>query len=93
MKKLAKIYWYLWFYLIIRKNEFHKSLSMDVVSMQKMTKRGKEEYLAKLLRKQEIAHQLDMARYGWTLEILYENIGIFFNVFLFNFFGDLVLLK
>lgn len=64
MKKLAKIYWYLWFYLIIRKNEFHKSLSMDVVSMQKMTKRGKEEYLAKLLRKQEIAHQLDMARYG-----------------------------
>jgi len=51
--KMLKLWWYrLW----VRKNEFHPSLSIDVLAMSVMTREEREEYLEDLSLRRELAH-------------------------------------
>lgn len=53
-----------WYRLFIRKNEFHKSLSIDFEAIMVMTEEDLEKYRADLLRRKAIAHQRSLARQG-----------------------------
>jgi len=48
-----------WDRLWIRKDEFHKSLNMDVMAMLDMNEKEQEEYLADLVKRRNIAHDRD----------------------------------
>lgn len=52
-----------WNRLWIRKDEFHRSLDMDVSAMLEMKEQEVKEYLADLVRRRDIAHQRDLAKY------------------------------
>jgi hypothetical protein len=49
-----------WNCLWIRKDEFHKSLSIDEVAMRKMTPKEKSDYLENLLKRRSAAHYRDI---------------------------------
>ena len=48
-----------WHRLWIRKDEFHRSLDLDSLNLDGMSKQKKEEYLIDLNRRREIAHRRD----------------------------------
>lgn len=50
----------MWHALFIRKDEFHKSLHMDVEAMLKMNKKQESKYLANLTRRRNLAHSRDL---------------------------------
>lgn len=55
--KRVKLFWdRLW----IRKDEFDKSLDMDIEAMWQMTEKQKSDYLKDLVRRRQIAHERDM---------------------------------
>jgi len=45
-----------WFGLWIRKNEFHKSLSLDVKAMMYMNKKQQSRYLQDITKRRQITH-------------------------------------
>ena len=49
-----------WYRLWIRKDEFHRSLDMDLLAMLAMNKKRKEWYLEDLSRRRRIAHERDL---------------------------------
>ncbi|PJA87132.1 MAG: hypothetical protein CO141_01095 [Candidatus Moranbacteria bacterium CG_4_9_14_3_um_filter_42_9] len=49
-----------WYRLWIRKDEFHKSLSLDPFAIRDMDTNRKFKYLNNLARRRNIAHQRDM---------------------------------
>lgn len=49
-----------WCRLWIRKNEFHKSLNMDIEAMIVMNDKEQAAYINDLLRRRETAHQRDL---------------------------------
>lgn len=49
-----------WYRFWIRKDEFHKSLDMDILAMMEMNKEERKKYLLDLLKRREIAHQRGM---------------------------------
>ena len=49
-----------WYRLWIRKDEFHRSLDMDLLAMLAMNKKQKERYVEDLTRRRSIAHERDM---------------------------------
>ena len=50
----------LWYKLWIRKDEFHKSLDMDIETMIGMSEKRKNKYLEDLTRRRQIAHLRDI---------------------------------
>ncbi len=65
--KLRRLVWNcgikLWWYrLWIRKNEFHRSLRIDVEAVLAMSDKQQKEYILDLLRRREVAHNRDMLR-------------------------------
>ncbi len=52
--KRLRLWWYrLW----IRKDEFHKSLDMDIEAMLVMNKKEREAYIKDLIKRRDIAHR------------------------------------
>ena len=49
-----------WHILYIRKNEFHKSLDMDIEYMDLLSNKGRAEYLANLVVRRKLAHYNDV---------------------------------
>ena len=49
-----------WSELWIRKQEFHRTLNMDVLALGKMTENEKANYYDYLFRRRDIAHQRDL---------------------------------
>ncbi len=49
-----------WYRLWIRKDEFHRSLSIDPFAMRGMDEHQKSKYITDLLKRRNIAHQRDM---------------------------------
>lgn len=50
----------LWHRLWIRKNEFHRSLSMDVDALLVMNESDRIAYMEDLIRRRNIAHKRDL---------------------------------
>ena len=55
-----KAYWWLWFNVWLRGNEFHPSLNLDVEAALKMTPQKRKAYYAELANKRSRAHQMDL---------------------------------
>ena len=51
-----------WNKLYIRKDEFHKSLSLDTEAMIGMTEKKRDEYMLDIMKRRKIAHEADLAR-------------------------------
>lgn len=51
-----------WNRLYVRKDEFHKSLSLDAEAMTTMTSSEQVDYLEDLYRRRKIAHERDLRR-------------------------------
>ena len=49
-----------WDTLWIRKDEFHRSLNMNISAMQRMNNADQKKYVADLARRREIAHERDL---------------------------------
>ena len=49
-----------WNKFFIRKDEFHKSLNMDINAMLEMSKAEQESYIQDLVRRRNIAHERDI---------------------------------
>lgn len=49
-----------WNRLWIRKNEFHRSFSLDGEAMLEMNKKEREKYILDLVKRRDIAHQRDL---------------------------------
>jgi len=48
-----------WNFLWIRRDEFHPSLDFDTCAFIKMSKKDREMYLSKLVRRRRVAHERD----------------------------------
>jgi hypothetical protein len=55
-----KIKDWVWFKFIIKENEFHKSLDLNAFKMENMSKEEREKYLENLIKKRDLAHELDI---------------------------------
>lgn len=50
----------LWSRLYIRKDEFHRSLDLDIDAYATMSKKKRDKYLTDLTRRRSIAHRKEM---------------------------------
>jgi hypothetical protein len=50
-----------WNRLWIRKDEFHSSLDMDINAMFEMSQKQRDAYIKNLYKRQQIAHERDLA--------------------------------
>lgn len=65
VKFIANIYYKIklfWNRLWIRKNEFRKSLEFDIEVFELMDKKEKELYILDLIRRRNIAHNIDIKK-------------------------------
>jgi hypothetical protein len=51
-----------WHALWVRKDEFHKSLNLDIDYYSVLSKKDREIYMRDLVRRRELAHQRDLDR-------------------------------
>ena len=51
-----------WYSLWIRRNEFYKSLEMDIEYYELLNKTEREEYILDLITRRTIAHERDLDR-------------------------------
>lgn len=51
-----------WNRLYIRKDEFHKSLDLDLKLMMDLNKEDQKKYLLDLIRRRDIAHRRDLEK-------------------------------
>jgi len=52
-----------WYRLWIRRDEFHKSLDVDPAAMMGMNEKKGYRYIKALIRRRNVAHERDLARY------------------------------
>lgn len=50
----------IWNRAFIRRDEFHRSLNMDVFAMCDMTDADRQRYIADMIRRRNIAHERDI---------------------------------
>ena len=51
-----------WYSLWIRRNEFHKSLEMDIEYYELLDKSEREKYAFDLMKRRNIAHERDLEK-------------------------------
>ena len=59
-RKVVNMKNYLWFKVMIGGNEFDKSLDLDLDKMVKMNENQEKKYQTGIVKKRQIAHELDM---------------------------------